>query len=57
MAQRVTPQNKEALLKYNKRLRDDVKSMLDNYTGKIERKLQPNMLMKQCDYFRNSKAC
>lgn len=34
MAQRALPQNKEALLKsYNKRLKDDVKSLLDNLTG------------------------
>ena len=32
--QRSLPQNKEALLKsYNKRLKDDVKSLLDNFTG------------------------
>ena len=36
MAQRTLPQNKEALLKsYNKRLKDDVKSLLDNFSGKI----------------------
>ena len=35
MAQRALPQNKEALLKsYNKRLKDDVKSLLDNLTGR-----------------------
>ena len=34
MTQRALPQNKEALLKqYNKRLKDDVKSLLDNFTG------------------------
>lgn len=34
MTQRALPQNKEALLKsYNKRLKDDVKSLLDNLTG------------------------
>lgn len=34
MAQRALPQSKEALLKsYNKRLKDDVKSLLDNFTG------------------------
>lgn len=33
--QRALPQNREALLKsYNKRLKDDVKSLLDNFTGK-----------------------
>ena len=32
--QRALPQSKEALLKsYNKRLKDDVKSLLDNFTG------------------------
>ncbi len=35
MAQRALPQSKEALLKsYNKRLKDDVKSLLDNFSGK-----------------------
>ena len=31
--QRILPQSKEALLKsYQKRLKDDIKSMVDNYT-------------------------
>lgn len=34
MAQRGLPNSKEALLKsYNTRLKDDVKSMLDNFEG------------------------
>ena len=34
--QRALPQSKEALLKsYNKRLKDDVKSMLDNFVGEL----------------------
>ena len=34
--QRALPQSKEALLKsYNKRLKDDIKSMLDNFVGKL----------------------
>jgi hypothetical protein len=33
--QRQLPQGKEALLKaYNKRLKDNVKSMVDNFAGK-----------------------
>lgn len=36
MSQRTLPQSKEALLKsYNSRLKDDVKSMLENYEGNI----------------------
>ena len=36
--QRSVTQSKEALLKsYNKRLKDDVKSLLDNFTGKISK--------------------
>jgi len=37
MSQRALPQSKEALLKsYNKKLKDDIKSMLDNFTEIIK---------------------
>ncbi|XP_037080892.1 mediator of RNA polymerase II transcription subunit 22-like isoform X2 [Pollicipes pollicipes] len=48
--QRALPQSKEALLKsYNKRLKDDIKSMLDNFVeiiklGKIEDETQVTRL-------------
>lgn len=36
MNQRTLPQSKEALLKsYNSRLKDDVKSMLENFEGNV----------------------
>ncbi|KAK4018525.1 mediator of RNA polymerase II transcription subunit 22 [Daphnia magna] len=54
MAQRALPQSKEALLKsYNKRLKDDVKSLLDNFSeiiklARVEEETQVSR-MTQCE--------
>lgn len=44
-AQRGLPQSKEALLKsYTTRLKDDVKSMLENFDGKGPNSILPSFL-------------
>ena len=53
--QRILPQSKEALLKsYQKRLKDDIKSMVDNYTeimklGKVSYSLSFYKKSSMCD--------
>lgn len=51
--QRNLPQSKEALLKsYRTRLKDDVKSMLENFEGNICR-LNSCEAVKKCFFYRN----
>ena len=47
MAQRGLPNSKEALLKgYNIRLKDDVKSMQENFEGEIKKAEFPSLILK-----------
>ena len=53
--QRILPQSKEALLKsYQKRLKDDIKSMVDNYTEIM--KLAKVGLFLNCSFYKKKSS-